>query len=51
MNKEKELIEALAKVIAEASRQAIVINSISLSTHWLDIGEVPPEKLLGIKIE
>lgn len=50
LKQETKLIEALLKVMKVAREQNIIIESISLPIGWIDIGEVTPREVLGIKI-
>jgi len=50
MKKEKKLIEALTKLLREAGIQNLIIKKIALPSYWLEPGEVPPDKLLGVEI-
>lgn len=51
MKKEKQLIEALTKLLREAGIQNLVIKKIALPSYWLELGENPPDKLLGVEID
>ena len=50
MKKEIQLREALTKLLSEAGRQNLTIQKIALPPYWLELGEVPPDKLLGVEI-
>lgn len=52
MNKEKEIIVALMKVIKTSKEQGIKIKEVSLYDFWFEDFEIVPKdyKLLGIKI-
>ncbi len=51
MKNKKELIKAITKLLREAGIQNLIIKKIALPGYWLELGEIPPDKLLGVNIE